>query len=168
MSSRHRSSHHHSAGRPRSTGSAPSSYFSAFSSSPYTEKHRTSSSSAYKRSPRPNLIVRMYEKARKLIRDFLRYARKHPLKVIVPLIAAIMGGGALVGLVKRMGGLEGLGLGNLGGLSGFKGFNVDQMIGAGHGLKRGYDGFSGAGLEGGGYDAMSLAKGAVKIASAFL
>ena len=106
------------------------------------------------------------------MRDFVRYAQKHPFKVVVPLVLAIMGSGALAGLVRRFGGLEGLGLGGLAGS--LKGIGLDRWINAGHGVRQGYEGFSGRGfmeekeVGGSGFDGFGMAKGAIKVASAFL
>lgn len=113
----------------------------------------------------------MYGKIKRLIRNFVQYARAHPFKVLIPLITAIMGSGALVGLVKRMGGLEALGI-NLPGLSAMKGIGIDRWINAGHGVRQGYEGFSGRDMEeqgaGVGYDSMGMLRGGLKVASAFL
>lgn len=192
----------HTASRAKSTASAPASYFGGFSTftNPYATKPtkssstkdrtssrgisenavtergffdtRASSTSAYKRSPRQGWFARMYAKIRRLIRKFVQYARAHPFKILIPLVTAIMGSGALAGLVSRMGGLEGLGL-NLPGLSALKGVGIDRWINAGHGVRQGYDGFSGrGGMEredvGGGYDSMGMLRGGLKVASAFL
>ncbi|KAL1914067.1 hypothetical protein Sste5344_000336 [Sporothrix stenoceras] len=98
------SSHHHSANK--STGSffslpnvSTRSIFSSFGRA----GHGGSSSSYYRRSPRSNFMQRAYKKLKRLIRDLIYYAKKHPMKVFMLAIMPLITGGALTALLARFG-----------------------------------------------------------------
>ncbi|KAF7906624.1 hypothetical protein EAF00_000903 [Botryotinia globosa] len=61
------------------------------------------STSHYKRSPRPNYLKRIYAKLRELLRDLIYYMKRHPLKVFMLVIMPLITGGALAGLLKKIG-----------------------------------------------------------------
>ncbi|CAK7274061.1 hypothetical protein SEPCBS119000_005977 [Sporothrix epigloea] len=62
-----------------------------------------SSSSYYRRSPRSSFLQRSYKKLKRLIRDLIYYAKKHPLKVFMLAIMPLITGGALTALLARFG-----------------------------------------------------------------
>lgn len=61
------------------------------------------SSSYYKRSPRSNFVQRMYKQLKRLLRDLVYYAKKHPMKVFMLVIMPLITGGALTALLARFG-----------------------------------------------------------------
>ncbi|KAI1341445.1 hypothetical protein F5Y15DRAFT_356681 [Xylariaceae sp. FL0016] len=61
------------------------------------------SSSYYKRSPRSNFMDRAYKKLKRLLRDLIYYAKRHPLKVFMLVIMPLITGGALTALLARFG-----------------------------------------------------------------
>ncbi|KAF3016827.1 hypothetical protein E8E14_010813 [Neopestalotiopsis sp. 37M] len=61
------------------------------------------SSSYYKRSPRSNFVQRMYKQLKRLLRDLIYYAKKHPMKVFMLVIMPLITGGALTALLARFG-----------------------------------------------------------------
>ncbi|CAK7268448.1 hypothetical protein SEPCBS57363_003101 [Sporothrix epigloea] len=63
----------------------------------------SSSSSYYRRSPRSSFLQRSYKKLKRLIRDLIYYAKKHPLKVFMLAIMPLITGGALTALLARFG-----------------------------------------------------------------
>ncbi|CZT08296.1 hypothetical protein WAI453_007328 [Rhynchosporium graminicola] len=104
---KHNSSKHHSLyGSPRGSGifglgdskhnSSRSSFFG------FSNNHR-SSSSAYRRSPRSGYLNRIYHKLRRLFRDLVYYAKRHPMKVFVLVIMPLITGGALTTLLAKFG-----------------------------------------------------------------
>ncbi|EAA36414.1 hypothetical protein NCU02519 [Neurospora crassa OR74A] len=101
-----RSSH---GGRPEKPPKRPS-FFKSFSSSgrrsSFFAKFRRSSSSSssfYKRSPRPRLIKKLLKKLKRLLRDLAYYAQRHPMKVFMLAIMPLITGGALTGLLAKLG-----------------------------------------------------------------
>ncbi|KAH9902096.1 hypothetical protein F4778DRAFT_781340 [Xylariomycetidae sp. FL2044] len=64
---------------------------------------RSNSSSFYKRSPRANFVQRMYKKLKRLLRDLMHYAKRHPVKVFMLVIMPLITGGALTALLARFG-----------------------------------------------------------------
>ena len=68
-----------------------------------TTGRSTSSSSFYKRSPRSNFLARAYRKLRRLLRDLLYWAKRHPVKVFLLVIMPLVTGGALTALLARFG-----------------------------------------------------------------
>ncbi|KAI1110807.1 hypothetical protein F5Y14DRAFT_338800 [Nemania sp. NC0429] len=62
-----------------------------------------SSSSYYKRSPRPNFMTRTYRKLKRLLRDLVYWAKRHPVKVFMLVIMPLITGGALTALLARFG-----------------------------------------------------------------
>ncbi|KAI1202168.1 hypothetical protein F5X97DRAFT_288156 [Nemania serpens] len=59
--------------------------------------------SYYKRSPRPNFMTRTYKKLKRLLRDLVYWAKRHPLKVFMLVIMPLITGGALTALLARFG-----------------------------------------------------------------
>ncbi|KAL2176046.1 uncharacterized protein P884DRAFT_330848 [Thermothelomyces heterothallicus CBS 202.75] len=74
-----------------------STFFSNFG------RPHTSSSSYYKRSPRPGFTARLVRKLRRLLRDLLYYAKRHPVKVFTLVLMPLVTGGALTALLARFG-----------------------------------------------------------------
>ncbi|AEO53837.1 hypothetical protein MYCTH_105966 [Thermothelomyces thermophilus ATCC 42464] len=74
-----------------------STFFSNFG------RPHTSSSSYYKRSPRPGFTARLVRKLRRLLRDLLYYAKRHPVKVFMLVLMPLITGGALTALLARFG-----------------------------------------------------------------
>lgn len=67
-----------------------------------TDKHRASTSS-YRRSPRPSFFTRAYKQLKRLLRDLVYYAKRHPVKVFTLVILPLITGGALTALLARFG-----------------------------------------------------------------
>lgn len=67
-----------------------------------TDKHRSSTSS-YRRSPRPNFLTRAYKQLKRLLRDLVYYAKRHPVKVFTLVVLPLLTGGALTALLARFG-----------------------------------------------------------------
>ncbi|KAM7199306.1 hypothetical protein V8F33_004554 [Rhypophila sp. PSN 637] len=61
------------------------------------------SPSYYKRSPRPNFLSRLFKKLKRLLRDLMYYAKKHPMKVFMLVIMPLITGGALTALLAKFG-----------------------------------------------------------------
>lgn len=66
------------------------------------DKHRSSTSS-YRRSPRPNFLTRAYKQLKRLLRDLVYYAKRHPIKVFTLVVLPLLTGGALTALLARFG-----------------------------------------------------------------
>lgn len=66
------------------------------------KKHRASTSS-YRRSPRPGFLARAYKQLKRLLRDLVYYAKRHPLKVFTLVVLPLLTGGALTALLARFG-----------------------------------------------------------------
>lgn len=120
------------------------------------DKHRSSTSS-YRRSPRPSFLNRAYKQLKRLLRDLVYYAKRHPIKVFTLVVLPLLTGGALTALLARFGlrlppSLErmlGMGARAMGGDTvGFVGEAVRMASGMGGGyegsrsvrVERGYDG----------------------------
>ncbi|KAI0538271.1 hypothetical protein GGR58DRAFT_312532 [Xylaria digitata] len=61
------------------------------------------SPSYYKRSPRANFMTRAYKKLKRLLRDLMYWAKRHPVKVFMLVIMPLITGGALTALLARFG-----------------------------------------------------------------
>ncbi|KAI1852244.1 hypothetical protein JX265_006293 [Neoarthrinium moseri] len=61
------------------------------------------SSSYYKRQPRSNFMQRMLKQLKRLLRDLVYYAKRHPMKVFMLVIMPLITGGALTALLARFG-----------------------------------------------------------------
>jgi len=61
------------------------------------------SPSYYKRSPRANFMARAYKKVKRLLRDLIYWAKRHPMKVFILVIMPLITGGALTALLARFG-----------------------------------------------------------------
>ncbi|KAK3362266.1 hypothetical protein B0T25DRAFT_1698 [Lasiosphaeria hispida] len=75
-----------------------SSFFSGFGAGGASR-----SPSYYKRSPRPNFVSRVLRRLKRLLRDLVYYAKRHPLKVFMLVIMPLVTGGALTALLARFG-----------------------------------------------------------------
>ncbi|PFH57556.1 hypothetical protein XA68_14876 [Ophiocordyceps unilateralis] len=62
-----------------------------------------SRSSYYRRSPRHGFMQRAYRRLRRMLRDLVRYAKRHPWKVFLVVIMPLVTGGALSALLARFG-----------------------------------------------------------------
>ncbi|KAI1470156.1 uncharacterized protein F4812DRAFT_421674 [Daldinia caldariorum] len=62
-----------------------------------------SNSSYYKRQPRSSFIQRTLKKLRRLLRDLIYYAKRHPIKVFMLVVMPLITGGALTALLARFG-----------------------------------------------------------------
>ncbi|KAK4229148.1 hypothetical protein QBC38DRAFT_123919 [Podospora fimiseda] len=78
--------------------SSKSSFFAGFGGRP-----RSPGSSRHTRSPRPNFVARLLKKVRRLIRDLIYYAKRHPLKVFMLVIMPLVSGGLLTALLAKVG-----------------------------------------------------------------
>ncbi|KAK3955953.1 hypothetical protein QBC32DRAFT_2504 [Pseudoneurospora amorphoporcata] len=101
-------SSHRDSGRPEKPPKRPSFFKSSSSgrrSSFFAKFRRSSSSSSsfYKRSPRPRLIKKLLKKLKRLLRDLAYYAQRHPMKVFMLAIMPLITGGALTGLLAKLG-----------------------------------------------------------------
>ncbi|KAI1099145.1 hypothetical protein F4804DRAFT_93908 [Jackrogersella minutella] len=61
------------------------------------------SNSYYKRQPRSSFLQRTLKKLKRLLRDLVYYAKRHPLKVFMLVIMPLVTGGALTALLARFG-----------------------------------------------------------------
>ena len=61
------------------------------------------SPSYYKRSPRPDFITRSVKRLKRLLRDLVYYAKRHPLKVFMLVIMPLITGGFLTALLAKLG-----------------------------------------------------------------
>ncbi|KAI1420691.1 hypothetical protein F5Y12DRAFT_94936 [Xylaria sp. FL1777] len=61
------------------------------------------SPSYYKRSPRANFMTRAYKKLKRLLRDLMYWAKRHPIKVFMLVVMPLITGGALTALLARFG-----------------------------------------------------------------
>ncbi|KAI0482277.1 hypothetical protein GGR56DRAFT_178843 [Xylariaceae sp. FL0804] len=61
------------------------------------------SSSYYRRSPRSNFVHKTLKKLKRLLRDLMYYAKRHPVKVFMLVIMPLVTGGALTALLARFG-----------------------------------------------------------------
>ncbi|KAF2454774.1 hypothetical protein BDY21DRAFT_398725, partial [Lineolata rhizophorae] len=128
-------------GRSSSHGGGPgSNYYFVRPSSSASHRHHSSSyyggggtsdrgyytrsSSYYKRRPRDGYLAHLLHKLRRLLRDLVRYARRHPFKMAAALAAVpLLGGGLLYEITKAFGvklslpGLMGAAMGAGGGRS---------------------------------------------------
>lgn len=90
-------------GGGRSSRAPKSSSYSSFELTfPFKDKHR-SSTSHYRRSPRPNFLTRAYKQLKRLLRDLVYYAKRHPLKVFTLVVVPLITGGFLTALLARFG-----------------------------------------------------------------
>ncbi|KAK7737404.1 hypothetical protein SLS53_006477 [Cytospora paraplurivora] len=68
-----------------------------------TDKKHRASTSSYRRSPRPGFLSRAYKQLKRLLRDLVYYAKRHPLKVFTLVVLPLLTGGALTALLARFG-----------------------------------------------------------------
>ncbi|KKA29432.1 hypothetical protein TD95_002696 [Thielaviopsis punctulata] len=59
--------------------------------------------SYYKRSSRPGFMVRAYRHLKRILRDILHWAKRHPIKVFMLVLLPLITSGALVALLARFG-----------------------------------------------------------------
>ncbi|KAJ4140837.1 hypothetical protein NW768_000040 [Fusarium equiseti] len=62
-----------------------------------------SRSSYYKRSPRQGFVQKTYKQLKRLLRDLVHWAKRHPWKVFFMVIMPLITGGALTALLARFG-----------------------------------------------------------------
>jgi hypothetical protein len=60
-------------------------------------------SSYYKRSPRQGFVQKTYKQLKRLLRDLVHWAKRHPWKVFFVVIMPLITGGALTALLARFG-----------------------------------------------------------------
>ncbi|KAH6978815.1 hypothetical protein EDB82DRAFT_526903 [Fusarium venenatum] len=60
-------------------------------------------SSYYKRSPRQGFVQKTYKQLKRLLRDLVHWAKRHPWKVFFMVIMPLVTGGALTALLARFG-----------------------------------------------------------------
>ncbi|KAI1433655.1 hypothetical protein GGR50DRAFT_478799 [Xylaria sp. CBS 124048] len=61
------------------------------------------SPSYYKRSPRPNFVARAFKRLKRMLRDLLYWAKRHPVKVFMLILVPLITGGVLTALLARFG-----------------------------------------------------------------
>ncbi|KAK0754239.1 hypothetical protein B0T18DRAFT_424659 [Schizothecium vesticola] len=61
------------------------------------------SPSYYKRSPRPSFVSRVVKRLKRLLRDLVYYAKRHPLKVFMLVVMPLVTGGFLTALLAKFG-----------------------------------------------------------------
>ncbi|KAL8731363.1 MAG: hypothetical protein Q9166_003455 [cf. Caloplaca sp. 2 TL-2023] len=61
------------------------------------------SSSYYKRRPRDGYIQRVVHQIKRMLRNLVSYARRHPIKVFMLVIMPLITGGALHNLLRQFG-----------------------------------------------------------------
>ena len=167
--SRHRDDYdrpraHHS----KSSPTLGSSAWVRPASNSHGQTHRTRSPSFSTRSvggssyghtrarPRSGFISRIVRRIQRYLREIFRYMRRHPVKVLLPVVMALVSGGALQQLARRMG----VPLPRA----------VMEMVGAGRSVRGGYDAWYGS-QEGYGRRPEGQGgwlKGAMKVASTFM
>ncbi|OTB05910.1 hypothetical protein M426DRAFT_21345 [Hypoxylon sp. CI-4A] len=113
----HSSSHGHSSSHynPKHNNSSKSSFFNlplgnsstrsffSFANDNNATHHTGRSNSYYRRQPRSNFLQRTLKKLKRLLRDLMYYAKRHPLKVFMLVIMPLITGGALTALLARFG-----------------------------------------------------------------
>lgn len=122
------------------------------SSTSYTRSAPSSSSSHYRRRPRPGYISRLIRQIKRLLLELYAYVRRNPAKVLLPVAAALVSGGALHAVARALG------------------FGVPAwLVGAGRGGYEAWGRFGeGKGMGGGKSGGMGMLGTAVRIASGFL
>ncbi|KAK5658854.1 hypothetical protein OQA88_1668 [Cercophora sp. LCS_1] len=90
----------HSSSKASFFGLPNGSRSSFFNFSGSAGKH---SPSYYKRSPRPNFVSRVIRRLKRLLRDLIYYAKRHPLKVFMLVIMPLITGGFLTALLAKFG-----------------------------------------------------------------
>jgi hypothetical protein len=68
-----------------------------------SSNHGGRSPSYYKRSTRPNFVSRVVRRLKRLLRDLVYYAKRHPLKVFMLVIMPLITGGFLTALLAKFG-----------------------------------------------------------------
>ncbi|KAF5669822.1 hypothetical protein FHETE_4810 [Fusarium heterosporum] len=121
-SRRHRSSRSHKKHRSRSNSSSRergrgfaesifggghgknnSSFFGLGGNNSRSSFFGNSRSSYYKRSPRQGFVQKTYKQLKRLLRDLVHWAKRHPWKVFFVVIMPLITGGALTALLARFG-----------------------------------------------------------------
>lgn len=92
----------HAPFQPRGRKPCHTSHHPLTTPTPKKDKHR-SSTSRYTRSPRPNFLTRAYKQLKRLLRDLVYYAKRHPLKVLTLVVLPLLTGGFLTALLARFG-----------------------------------------------------------------
>ncbi|CAL8577059.1 hypothetical protein XPA_002908 [Xanthoria parietina] len=124
----------------------PSRHSSSYRRSSSYSQHG-GSSSYYKRRPRDGYIQRMIHEIKKMLRNLVSYARRHPVKVVMLVIMPLITGGALHNILRQFGIRLPAGW--------------SSLVGGDGGGRAGYDSmssFGGGGVDGGIQSAMKIAK----------
>ncbi|KAL8807507.1 MAG: hypothetical protein Q9182_000672 [Xanthomendoza sp. 2 TL-2023] len=124
----------------------PSRHSSSYRRSSTYSQHG-GSSSYYKRRPRDGYIQRMIHQIRRLLRNLVSYARRHPFKVFMLVIMPLITGGALHNILRQFSIHLPAGLSSL--VGGY---------GGGRGAYDSMSSFSAGGGEGGIQSVMNIAK----------
>ncbi|KAI1408741.1 hypothetical protein F5Y13DRAFT_171670 [Hypoxylon sp. FL1857] len=91
------SSHYHK------NNSSRSSFFNLGNGSTRSFFSLGRSNSYYRRQPRSSFLQRTLKKLKRLLRDLIYYAKRHPFKVFMLVIMPLITGGALTALLARFG-----------------------------------------------------------------
>ncbi|KAI9166992.1 hypothetical protein HJFPF1_03111 [Paramyrothecium foliicola] len=93
----HNSHHHHK------HNSSRASFFGLGGNGSRSSFFGTNRSSYYKRQPRAGFMQRTWKQLKKIIRNLVHYAKRHPWKVFFLVIMPLITGGALTALLARFG-----------------------------------------------------------------
>ncbi|KAI2473689.1 hypothetical protein F4781DRAFT_379853 [Annulohypoxylon bovei var. microspora] len=97
-------SHHSTGGSHYSKNNgSKSSFFNLGNGSTRSFFSLGRSNSYYKRQPRSSFVQRTLKKLKRLLRDLMYYAKRHPIKVFMLVIMPLITGGALTALLARFG-----------------------------------------------------------------
>lgn len=83
--------------------SSRSSFFGLGGNNSRSSFFGNSRSSYYKRSPRQGFVQKTYKQLKRLLRDLVHWAKRHPWKVFFVVIMPLITGGALTALLARFG-----------------------------------------------------------------
>ncbi|KAM0554200.1 hypothetical protein ACHAPJ_007002 [Fusarium lateritium] len=83
--------------------SSRSSFFGLGGNNSRSSFFGNSRSSYYKRSPRQGFVQKTYKQLKRLLRDLVHWAKRHPWKVFFLVIMPLITGGALTALLARFG-----------------------------------------------------------------
>lgn len=96
--------HHSSSGSHyHKHNSSRSSFFNLGNGSTRSFFSLGRSNSYYRRQPRSSFLQRTLKKLKRLLRDLMYYAKRHPFKVFMLVIMPLITGGALTALLARFG-----------------------------------------------------------------
>jgi hypothetical protein len=95
--------HHHSSSGHKNNASRASFFGLGGGNGSRSSFFGTNRSSYYKRQPRQNFMTRAWKQLKKIIRNLVHYAKRHPWKVFFLVIMPLVTGGALTALLARFG-----------------------------------------------------------------